>query len=78
MRGLQGPQRLGTRSDFPGPSLRFHSGHSKKYSKSHTLGTAPLSNSWILVIIWLYIAPNRTTNIDCYRVGAVPNLHPKP
>ena len=27
---------------------------------------------------WLYIALNRTPNIDCYRVGAVPNLNPKP
>ena len=26
------------------------------------LGTAPLSNSWIISIIWLYIALNRTPN----------------
>ena len=32
----------------------------------------PLSNSWIITIIWLYIALNRTPNIDCYWVGAVP------
>ena len=32
----------------------------------------PLSNSWITIIIWLYIALNRTPNIDCYWVGAVP------
>ena len=38
------------------------------------LGTAPLSNSWIIIIVWLYIALNRTPNIDCYWVGAVPNL----
>ena len=38
------------------------------------LGTAPLSNSWIIIIIWLYIALNRTPNIDCYWVGAVPNF----
>ena len=25
-----------------------------------------LSNSWITIIIWLYIALNRTPNIDCY------------
>ena len=34
----------------------------------------PLSNSWIISIIGLYIALNRTPNIDCYWVGAVPNL----
>ena len=37
----------------------------------------PLSNSWITIIIWLYIALNRTPNIDCYWVGAVPNLYPR-
>ena len=31
-----------------------------------TLGTAPLSDSWIIIIIWLYIALNRSPNIDCY------------
>ena len=35
----------------------------------------PLSNSWITVIIWLYIALNRTPNIDCYWVGAVPKVY---
>ena len=25
----------------------------------------PLSNSWIISTIWLYIAPKRTPNIDC-------------
>ena len=34
----------------------------------------PLSNSWIIITIWLYIAVNRTPNIDCYWVGAVPNV----
>ena len=29
----------------------------------------PLSNSWINTIIWLYLALNRTPNIDCYWVG---------
>ena len=38
----------------------------------------PLSNSWILSIIWLYIALKRTPYIDGYWVGAVPNLNPKP
>ena len=36
------------------------------------LGTAPLSNSWIINIVRLYIALNGTPNIDCYWVGAVP------
>ena len=27
---------------------------------------AALSNSWIIIILWLYIALNRTPNIDCY------------
>ena len=25
-----------------------------------------LSNSWIIIVIWLYVALNRTPNIDCY------------
>ena len=29
----------------------------------------PLSNSGIIIIIWLYIALNRTPNTDCYWVG---------
>ena len=29
----------------------------------------PLSNSWIIAIIWLYIALNRTPNIACYWGG---------
>ena len=33
-----------------------------------------VSNSWIISIIWLYIALKRTPNIDCYWVGAVPKL----
>ena len=50
-----------------------------KSSKSTTIGLITLvlptlSNSWILNIIWLYIALNRTPNVDCYWVGAVPNL----
>ena len=32
----------------------------------------PFSHSWIIIIIWLYIALNRTPNIDCYWGGAVP------
>ena len=34
----------------------------------------PLSNSWIIVIIWLYIGLTRTPNIICYWVGAVPKI----
>ena len=33
----------------------------------------PISNSRIINITWLYLALNRTPNIDCYWVGAVPN-----
>ena len=36
----------------------------------------PLSNSWIIHMRRLYIALNRTPNMDCYCVGAVPNLKP--
>ena len=28
-----------------------------------------LSNSWIILIVWLYIALNRTPDIDCYWGG---------
>ena len=38
----------------------------------------PLSNSWIILTIWVYIALNRTPNTDCYWGRAVPNLNPKP
>ena len=34
----------------------------------------PLSNSWIILIVWLYIALNRTPSIDCYWGGAVPRV----
>ena len=36
------------------------------------LGTAPLSNSWIIIRIWAYIALNRTPNMDCYWMGQYP------
>ena len=29
----------------------------------------PLSNSWIISILWLYIALNGTPNVDCYWGG---------
>ena len=35
------------------------------------LGTAPLRKNWIISILWLYIALNRTPNLDCYWVGTV-------
>ena len=35
----------------------------------------PISNSWIVNIIWLYTALNRAPNIDYYWVGEVPNLN---
>ena len=38
------------------------------WSLSLTWVLPPLSNSWIIVIIRLYIALNRTPNIDCYWV----------
>ena len=39
------------------------------------LGTGPpVSNSWITIILWLYIALNMTPNIDCYSEGAVPKV----
>ena len=34
----------------------------------------PLSNSWIIFIVYLYIALNMTPSIGCYWVGAVPNF----
>ena len=38
----------------------------------------PLTNSWIIIMISLYIALNRTPNIDCYWVGAVPKVRTPP
>ena len=37
----------------------------------------PLCDSWIMFKIYLYKAPNKTPSIDCYWVGAVPNLNQK-
>ena len=41
------------------------------WASEFRLGTAPppLSNSWTIVIIWLYIALNRTPNIEGYGGG---------
>ena len=41
----------------------------------HLVTKGALSNSWIITIIWWYIALNRTPNIDCYWVGAVPKVN---
>ena len=38
----------------------------------------PLSYGWTITIIGLYIALNRTPNIDGYWVGAVPKIYPTP
>ena len=53
-----------------GAELRFNFGFSG-LCFGFKLGTAPLSNSWIIIIIWLYIALKRTPNIDCYWVGGL-------
>ena len=34
----------------------------------------PLTNSWIILLTWINTALNRTPNMDCYWVGAVPKL----
>ena len=47
-------------------------------NKTDALGTAPLSNSWIIITIGSFIALHRALHVDCYWVGAVPNLNPKP
>ena len=57
---------------FLGSGVRY--GRLKAEIYCSRLGTAPLSNSWIILIIWLYIALNRTPNIDCYWAGAVPKF----
>ena len=36
----------------------------------------PLTNSWTIILIGLYIALYMTPNIGCYWEGAVPNLNP--
>ena len=35
-----------------------------------TRWNSPLTNSWIIIVIWLYLALNRTPNIDCYLAGS--------
>ena len=37
----------------------------------------PLSNSWIISIIWLKIALNRTPNTDCYWGGGGGGQYPR-
>ena len=34
----------------------------------------PLTNSWIILILWSYIALNRTPSVNCYWEGAVPKV----
>ena len=34
----------------------------------------PHSKGWIIIVIWLYIALNRTLNMDCDWVGPVPKV----
>ena len=36
----------------------------------------PLSNTWIISRIWLYVALNRTPNMDCYWGGQYPSSRP--
>ena len=48
---------------------RAPSGNLETYIWTIASVLAPLSNSWIILIIWLYIALNRTPNIDCYWGG---------
>ena len=38
------------------------------------LGTAPTQCQLDNILIWLYTALNRTPNIDCEWVGAVPKV----
>ena len=55
--------------------------HIARHSSSNTTipwVLPPLSDSWMMNIVWLDIAVNRTPNIDCYWVGAVPKLYLKP
>ena len=35
----------------------------------------PFSNSWIMILIWLYIALYRTPNVDCYCTQVILMLH---
>ena len=53
---------------------RGHIGNSGKMETPIVWVLPPLSNTWIIVIIWLYIALNRTPHIDCPGRGGVPNL----
>ena len=61
------------------PSSFFGCWPARHLCKSHGLKIKdwvlpPLSNSWIIRIVWLYIALNKTPHINCYWVGAVPKL----
>ena len=55
-------------NEIPGATCRTLNAVGRK---PHNLGAAPLSNSWIMNIIWLYVALNRTPNIDCYNITLI-------
>ena len=70
-------------SQTQSPDVHFHSHfllrHQEETGVFNGLHTVDdlfkgLSNSWIIHILWSYIAINRTPNIDCYWVGAVPKV----
>ena len=63
---------LESASKAEGPILGAHTSNLIKGSR---WVLPPLSNSWMLIIIQLYIALNRTPNVDCYWGGAVPKVH---
>ena len=66
------------RDSYKGPAL--HSWLSKGQSRVEGFSVIkvwvlpPFSNSWIIIIAGLFIALNRTPNIECYWVGAVPKI----
>ena len=55
---------------FPHASLAVSKDSGNKFRMKYMPWLLPpLSNSWIILIIWFYIAPSRTPNIDCYWRG---------
>ena len=80
--GGKSPQHHGglrTLYKYNKPSLNLNLNHRTTPRLQATGGggtfSNPLTNSWIITIIGLHKALNRTPNIDCYWVGAVPNLN---
>ena len=51
---------------------------SERGSRGWDLNALRLDASANIHNIVIYIALNRTPNMDCYWLGAVPNLYPKP